>query len=70
MDIKDSSTIDTKNISEVSVGKDGQFKFKMYCRDTALYKLAEILGLSEQKEEQGGITIVNNIPRPDNSKPD
>ena len=69
MDIKDSSTIDTKNISEVSVGKDGQFKFKMYCRDTALYKLAEILGLSEQKEEQGGITIVNNIPRPDNSKP-
>lgn len=70
MDIKDSSTIDTKNISEVSVGKDGQFKFKMYCRDTALYKLAEILGLSDQKETQGGITIVNNIPRPDNSKTD
>lgn len=70
MDIKDSSTINTKNISEVSVGKDGQLKFKMYCRDTALYKLAEILGLSEQKETQGGITIVNNIPRSDNSKSD
>lgn len=49
MEIKDSSTIDTKNISEVSIGKDGQFKFKTYCRDTALYKLADILGLSKQK---------------------
>lgn len=47
IDIKDSNTIDTKNISEVSLGKDGQFKFKLYQRDTALYKLAEIFGLNE-----------------------
>ena len=47
VDIKDSKNIDTKNISEVSLGKDGQFKFKLYCRDTALYKLAEIFGLNE-----------------------
>lgn len=47
VDIKDSKNIDTKNISEVSLGKDGQFKFKLYCKDTALYKLAEIFGLNE-----------------------
>lgn len=47
IDTKDSKTIDTKNISEVSLGKDGQFKFKLYERDKALYKLAEIFGLNE-----------------------
>lgn len=47
VDIKDSKDIDTKNISEISLGKDGQFKFKLYCKDTALYKLAEIFGLNE-----------------------
>ena len=53
VDIKDSKKIDTKNISEVSLGKDGQFKFKLYCKDTALYKLAEMFGLNElQKQKQ------------------
>ena len=47
VDTKDSRTINTKNVSEVSLGKDGQFKFKTYCRDTALYKLVEIFGLNE-----------------------
>lgn len=47
VDIKNSKDINTKNISEVSLGKDGQFKFKLYCKDTALYKLAEIFGLNE-----------------------
>lgn len=47
VNVKDSREIDTKNISEVTLGKDGQFKFKTYCRDTALYKLAEIMGLNE-----------------------
>lgn len=45
--IKDSRTINTKNISEVSIGKDGQVKLKTYARDTALYKLAEMLGVNE-----------------------
>lgn len=53
IDIKDSKDINTKNISEVSLGKDGQFKFKLYQKDTALYKLAELLGLNEiQKAKQ------------------
>lgn len=53
VDTKDSREINTKNVSEVSLGKDGQFKFKTYCRDSALYKLAEIMGLNEiQKAKQ------------------
>lgn len=47
VDIEDSKTIDTKNISEVSIGKGGQFKFKLYERDKALFKLAEMFGLNE-----------------------
>lgn len=53
VDMKDSVDIDTKNISEISIGPNGTFKFKTYCRDTALYKLAEIFGLNEtQKAKQ------------------
>lgn len=44
VDLKDSRTIDTKNISEISVGANGTFKFKTYCRDTALYKMLEVYG--------------------------
>lgn len=47
VDLKDSRGIDTKNISEVSTGPNGTFKFKLYCKDTALYKLAEMFGLNE-----------------------
>ena len=47
VDLKDSKGIDTKNISEVSLDSKGNFKFKTYSRDTALYKLAEIMGLNE-----------------------
>lgn len=53
VDIKDSDTIDTKNISEISISANGTFKFKLYERDKALYKLAEIFGLNEtQKAKQ------------------
>lgn len=47
VELKNSKDINTKNISQVSIGPNGTFKFKMYCRDTALYKLADILGLDE-----------------------
>lgn len=47
VDMKNSKDIDTKNISEISIGKDGQFKFKRYERDKALYKLAEMFGINE-----------------------
>jgi len=50
VDLKDSKQIDTKNVSEVSLGANGTFKFKTYCRDTALYKLAEIYGIDAIKQ--------------------
>ena len=44
--LKNGDTIDTKNIQEISVDRYGCAKIKMYSRDTALYKLAEYLGLN------------------------
>ena len=44
VDLKDSRTVDTKNISEISVGSNGTFKFKTYNRDAALYKMLEVYG--------------------------
>ncbi len=50
-EIKDSNTIDTRAISEVSQGKDGQFKFKVYCKDNALFQLGKHLGMFVDKSE-------------------
>jgi phage terminase small subunit len=44
VELKDSRKIDTKNVQEVSLGANGSFKFKTYCRDTALYKLLDLYG--------------------------
>lgn len=52
VEMKDSQTIDTKNIKEISIGRDGQFKFKTYCRDTALYKLADLMGIDVMAERK------------------
>ena len=52
VDMKDSDAIDTKNIAEVSIGKGGVFKFKTYCKDKALYKLADIMGLDEMAKKK------------------
>ena len=49
--IKDSKTINTKNISEVSCGKDGTFRFKLYCKDNALSMLGKHLKLFTDKIE-------------------
>ncbi len=56
--IKNSTEIDTKNISEVSIGKDGQFKFKLYCKDNALIQLGKHLGMFKDKVEVSG--TINN----------
>jgi phage terminase small subunit len=45
MEIKDSDKIDTRSVSEVSIGKDGQFKFKLYCKDEALVQIGKHLGM-------------------------
>lgn len=49
VEVKDSDTLDTRNISEVSLGKDGQFKFKLYCRDAALVNVGRHLGMFTDK---------------------
>lgn len=50
VDVKDSRTIDTRNVSEVSIGRDG-FKFKLYSKDTALINLGKHLGLFDNKND-------------------
>ena len=52
--VKDSKNINTKNISEVSCGKDGSFKFKLYCKDNALMLLGKHLKLFTDKMELSG----------------
>lgn len=52
--IKDSEEIDTRNVSEISIGKDGQFKFKLYCKDNALVQLGKHLTLFTDKIEHSG----------------
>lgn len=57
--VKNSDDIDTKNISEISIGKDGQFKFKLYCKDNALIQLGKHLGMFKDKVE-----VTGNINNP------
>lgn len=67
VDLKDSNTIDTSAISEVSVGRDGQFRFKMYAKDNALIQIGKHLGMFKEKEEEAKDTVINiisSIPRP------
>jgi len=58
--VKDSTTIDTRAIQEVSQGKDGQFKFKMYCKDNALLQVGKHLGMFKEQIEHSGETTLNN----------
>lgn len=57
MEIKDSNEIDTRSVSEVSLGKDGQFKFKLYCKDEALVKLGQHLGMFKND-----LNIIGAVP--------
>ncbi len=61
VELKDSKTIDTRNISEISVTKDGTFKFKQYAKDGALEKLGRILGMFVDKVEQSNTNTNLNI---------
>ena len=51
VDMKDSDTIDTRNIQEVSVGSKGEFKFKLYSKADALNALGKHLGMFTDKSE-------------------
>jgi len=43
VEFKDSSTIDTRNIAEISMSDKGQLKLKLQSRDTALYRMVDIV---------------------------
>lgn len=58
--VKDSDTVDTRAIQEVSQGKDGQFKFKVYCKDVALINIGKHLGMFKEQIEHSGETTINN----------
>ncbi|NLB91698.1 MAG: terminase small subunit [Clostridiales bacterium] len=54
----ESEAVDGAPIQEVSIGKDGTFKFKLYNKLDALDKLGKHLGLFEQKEEEGKPIVI------------
>jgi phage terminase small subunit len=54
VDLKDSDTIDTRSIAEVSIGPNGTFKFKQYCKDNALVQIGKYLGMFTEKVEHSG----------------
>lgn len=51
IEIMDSDTIDTRNISEVSINAKGVFTFKQYCKDVALVNLGKHLGMFTDRKE-------------------
>ena len=54
VELKDSAGVDTRSISEISTGPNGQFKFKQYSKDDALFKLGKHLGMFVDKQEISG----------------
>ncbi len=48
---KHSDEVDTWNISEISMSKDGAFKFKLHCKDNALRDVGRHLKLFTDKVE-------------------
>jgi phage terminase small subunit len=69
IDLKDSSEVDGAAVSEVSVSKDGVFKFKLHDKKGALDSMARHKGMFIDKLEHSGkdgipLQVVFNIPRP------
>ena len=60
IDVIDSRKVDTKVVQEVSIGKDGTFKFKLYDKQKALSDLGRHLGMFVDKvEHSGGVNVTN-----------
>lgn len=58
---KDSRLVETKNISEISVAKDGKVTFKLYSKERALFKLLDILGIEEDEETEEGQELLSSL---------
>lgn len=60
VELKDSDTIDTRNIAEISTGPNGVFKFKQYCKDNALVQLGKHLGMFRENVDMNLKGSLNN----------
>ena len=47
--VKDSASVDTRNVQEISVGRDGRLTFKLYSRERALYKRVELVDPDDRR---------------------
>jgi len=54
VDVIDSKEVDTSNIQEISIGKDGTFKFKLYDKQKALVDIGKHLGMFVDRIEHSG----------------
>lgn len=54
IDVIDSTEVDTSVIQEVSIGRDGTFKFKLYDKQKALVDIGKHLGMFTEKMEVTG----------------
>lgn len=57
VDAKDSSQVDGTLINEVSIGKDGTFKFKLHDKLNALEKMGKTLGMFTDKVESKNVNV-------------
>lgn len=60
IDLLDSKDVDTSVVQEVSISKDGTFKFKMYDKQKALADVGRHLGMFVEKVEHSGNMSINN----------
>jgi len=60
LELVDSKEVDTSVIQEVSISKDGTFKFKLYDKEKALEQIGRHLGMFKDKVEVSGSVDVNN----------
>lgn len=51
--IRDSGDIDTRNIQEIAVSRDGRLTFKLYSRERALYRLVELVEPDDRGAKSG-----------------
>ncbi len=65
IDMLDSDDVDTSAIQEVSLSKDGTFKFKLYDKQKSLELIGKHLGMFEKQEDDTKtINLIHQIPRP------
>lgn len=60
VEVIDSKEVDTSVIQEVSISKDGTFKFKLYDKQKALSDIGKHLGMFTDRVEHSGNVGVNN----------